>query len=39
MWRRQYKNKYNKNEDTSSKYDETEIIQITILMEFFKTFP
>lgn len=33
MWKWQYKNKCNKNEDTSSKYDKTEIVQITVLME------
>lgn len=36
MWNRQYKNKWNKNEDASSKYDENEIVQITVLMEFKK---
>lgn len=36
MWNRQYKNKWNKNEDASGKYDENEIVQITVLMEFKK---
>lgn len=34
MWRRQYKNNYNRNEDTSCKCAKTEIVQMTILKEF-----